>query len=438
MSEDTTIKIVGRKQLEGEVRISSSKNAAVALIPATVMGSDIITLYDVPHISDIAALKELLAELNIKVERKGDALIVDPREIRNTVLESEAVGKLRASYYFMGALLGRYKKVKMKMPGGCDLGPRPIDLHLKGFRALGAQINYVDGFYTIEAPELVGADIYLDFASVGATINIMLAASMAEGKTVIENAAREPHVVDVAQFLNQMGADVRGAGTDRIRINGVKKFKAADHEIIPDQIEAGTFMCAAAATRGDVTLTHVIPQHLESISEKLRNMGAQIEEKDDEIRVVATSRLQPTSLRTMPHPGFPTDMQSQFTVCLALADGSSLVTEEIFENRLNYTAELIKMGANITTVKGTTAIIQGVERLTGAIVKAHDLRAGAAMVIAGLAAEGCTCIEDIHYIKRGYEDFAGKIRQLGGVIKEQEVENHEDQERKMRKMEMAG
>lgn len=433
--------ILGGNPLVGSVEISGAKNSALGILAAAIMCDETVTIRNLPDVNDINvfinAIRSIGAQIIYPNPNDRHIVMINGRGIRNHEVDNEYIRQIRASYYLIGALLGKYKKAAVALPGGCNIGARPIDQHKKGFQALGAEVYIDKGMIVATADHLIGKTIYLDVVSVGATINIMLAASMAEGKTVIENAAREPHVVDVAQFLNQMGADIRGAGTDRIRINGVKKFKAADHEIIPDQIEAGTFMCAAAATKGDVTITHVIPQHLESISAKLLNMGVQIEETDDAIRVVASTRLQPTTIKTMPHPGFPTDMQSQFTVCLALAGGSSLVTEKIFESRFQYTAELMKMGANIA-VEGTTAFIQGVDRLTGAIVKAHDLRAGAALVIAGLAADGCTCIEDIHYIKRGYEDFAGKIRQLGGVIQEQDVESHEDQERKMRKMEMAG
>ncbi len=321
-------------------------------------------------------------------------------------------------------MLGKYKQACVALPGGCKIGTRPIDQHQKGFRLLGAKIRIENGLIYADAEQdpqtgeakLRGTKIYLDVVSVGATINVMLAASMAEGKTIIENAAKEPHVVDVAQFLNQMGADIKGAGTDRIRINGVPKFHAADHEIIPDQIEAGTYLCAAAATGGDVTIRHIIPTHLESIVSKLKDMSVNVEQVgDDAIRVWCDGRMTGTSIKTQPHPGFPTDMQSQFAVCLALAEGSSMVSEKIFENRFQYIDELTKMGAQITK-DGSTAFITGVEKLTGASLTASDLRAGAALVIAGLAAEGTTYVKDIHYIQRGYENFEYKIRRLGGLI----------------------
>lgn len=425
----------------GTVEIGGAKNSALGILAAAIMCDEFVTIRNLPDVNDINvflnAIRSIGAEIVYPNPNDRHIVMISGRGIRNTEVDNEYIRQIRASYYLIGALLAKYKEASVALPGGCNIGARPIDQHQKGFRALGAEVRIDKGMIHAKADRLVGKTIYLDVVSVGATINIMLAASMAEGKTIIENAAREPHVVDVAQFLNQMGADIRGAGTGRIRINGVKKFRAADHEIIPDQIEAGTFMCAAAATLGDVTVTHVIPQHLEAITAKLLDMGAQVEETDDAIRVVASKRLQSTTIKTMPHPGFPTDMQSQFAVCLSLAEGSSLVTEKIFESRFQYTSELVKMGANIT-VEGTTAFIQGVEKLTGAIVKAPDLRAGAALVIAGLAAEGCTCIEDIKYIKRGYEGLAAKIRSLGGVIEEREVETHEDQERELRKLEMAG
>ncbi|MBQ1512033.1 MAG: UDP-N-acetylglucosamine 1-carboxyvinyltransferase [Erysipelotrichaceae bacterium] len=415
MSEDNTIRIVGKKQLEGEVRISSSKNAAVALIPACVMGSDVITLFDVPHISDIAALKELLAELNIKVERNGDSLIVDPREIRNTVLESEAVGKLRASYYFMGALLGRYKKVKMKMPGGCDLGPRPINLHLKGFRALGAQVNYDDGFYTIEAPELVGTEIYLDIASVGATINIMMAAVFAKGRTVIENAAREPEIIDLSTMLNKMGADIRGAGTNSITINGVERLHGCMHEIIPDRIEAGTYIIIAAACAKQMRITNIIPQHLEALTMKLDEMGVNMEIGDDYIDVFESKDLKGIDIKTLPYPGLATDLQQPLTALMTQAVGVSKVRETIYKERFKHCAELNKMGAEIEVFDGSS-IINGPTPLFGTEVRATDLRCGASLVIAGLIAKGETTINDAKYIYRGYDHIKDKLRALGAEI----------------------
>ena len=315
----------------------------------------------------------------------------------------------------LGALLGKYKKAQVALPGGCAIGSRPIDQHIKGFRALGAKVSIENGMIVAEADRLVGAHIYFDVVTVGATINVMMAAAMAEGRTVLENAAKEPHIVDVANFLNSMGADIKGAGTDVIRIRGVHRLKGAEYAIIPDQIEAGTFMCAAVATKGDITVKNVIPKHLESITAKLLEMGAQIEESDDAVRVVATRRCHPTNIKTLPYPGFPTDMQPQILIALGLSDGTSIVTESIFENRFKYVDELARMGSNIK-VEGNTAFVTGVGEYRGAKVTAPDLRAGAALVIAGLAAEGFTTVDDIHYIQRGYENFEGKLRSLGGMI----------------------
>ena len=416
------IAIEGGHKLNGTVEISGAKNATVALIPAIILADSPVTIYGVPEISDVDALAVLLEELNCTVLRSHDSLIVDPSRMENVPLVSDAVDKLRASYYLMGALLGKCKKVVMKAPGGCFLGPRPIDLHIKGFEALGAKVEFVDGAHVITADRLVGAKIYLDFASVGATINILLAAVKAEGKTVIENAAKEPHIVDVANFLNSMGADIRGAGTDVIRIKGVEKFHDTEYSVIPDQIEAGTFMMAAAATRGDVLIKNVIPKHLETISAKLSEIGAQIEESDDAVRVVATQRLCNTQIKTLPYPGFPTDMQPQMAITLGLSTGTSTITESIFENRFRYVEELRRMGANIKMVEGNTAIIHGVEKYTGATVAAPDLRAGAALVIAGLAAEGYTTVTQIGYIQRGYERFDEKLRALGGLIEKVDSE----------------
>jgi UDP-N-acetylglucosamine 1-carboxyvinyltransferase len=358
----------------------------------------------------------LLDELGVKVEeREEGTLYIDPTHIQNTPLVSSAVTKLRASYYFMGALLGRFGHVEIRMPGGCYLGPRPIDLHLKGFKALGAKVSIVNGSICAVAPQLHGRHIFLDTVSVGATINIMMAASMAEGRTVIENCAKEPHVVDVANFLNSMGANIKGAGTDIIRINGVEKLHATEYSIIPDQIEAGTFMFAAACTHGDIVVKNVIPKHLEATISKLLEIGCEVEEFDTAVRVIAPERLSAANVKTLPYPGYPTDMQPQIAVALAMAEGTSIVTESIFENRFKYLDELARMGA-VSKVEGNTAIISGVPGLMGARVSAPDLRAGAALVIAGLAAEGITTIDDIVYIQRGYENFEGKLQQLGAKI----------------------
>ena len=419
---EEVIKIEGKHALEGTVRISGSKNATVALIPAAILANGPVTICGVPEISDVQSLSVLLRDLGVLVDiRSSDTIVIDPTSMENRPLVQDAVNKLRASYYFMGALLGKYGHVEIKMPGGCYLGPRPIDLHLKGFEALGAEIRYDHGSYILDAPQLTGTKIFLDIASVGATINIMMAAAMAPGRTIIENAAREPHVVDVANFLNSMGANIKGAGTDVIRIKGVEKLHRAEYAIIPDQIEAGTFMFAAAATMGDVTVKNVIPKHLEATTAKLEEIGCQVEEFDDAVRIVANKRLTRTHVKTLPYPGYPTDMQPQIAVTLALAKGTSIVTESIFENRFKYVDELSRMGANIK-VEGNSAIIDGVLSLTGARVSAPDLRAGAALVIAGLAAEGITVVDDIVYIQRGYERFEDKLRSLGAEIEKVSTE----------------
>lgn len=432
--------IKGGNPLVGEVEIGGAKNSALGILAAAIMCDETVTIRNLPDVNDINvflnAIQSIGAEVHYPDPKDRHTVTICGRNIRTLEVDNEYIRKIRASYYLIGALLGKYKEAGVALPGGCNIGSRPIDQHQKGFKALGARVWIEKGMIFTSAEELKGQHIYLDVVSVGATINIMLAASMAKGVTIIENAAKEPHVVDVAQFLNQMGANIKGAGTDVIRITGVERFKAADHEIIPDQIEAGTFMCAAVATRGDVTLKHVIPRHLESITAKLVEMGAEIEELYDSVRIVATKRLNPTSIKTMPYPGFPTDMQSQIAVCLSLADGTSLVTEKIFENRFKYTDELIKMGADIK-VEGNTAFITGVPKYTGAIVSAPDLRAGAALVIAGLAAEGVTCVEDIQYIQRGYENFEEKIRSLGGIIEKVDVTDRSDREHQIRKMSLA-
>ena len=432
--------IKGGRPLEGEVTIAGAKNAALGILAAAVMTDQEVTIENVPNVRDTRVLLQAIQGIGARVRYIDEHTVaicggtINPNT--DLCVDDEYIRKIRASYYLLGALLGKYNHSQVALPGGCDIGARPIDLHIKGFEALGAHVDIANGMISVEADELIGSHIYMDVISVGATINVMMAAVMANGKTTIENAAKEPHIVDVANFLNSMGANIKGAGTDMIKIIGVDRFRAADHEIIPDQIEAGTFMCAAVATKGDVTIKHVIPKHLESISAKLIEMGAEIEELDDAVRVVATKRLSPTTVKTMPYPGFPTDMQSQIAVCLSLADGTSLVTEKIFENRFKYTDELTKMGANIK-VEGNTAFITGVDKYTGAVVAAPDLRAGAALVIAGLAAEGCTCVEQIQYIQRGYENFEEKIRSLGGIIERVDVEDRTDRDRMMRKMSLA-
>ncbi len=408
--------IKGGNPLVGEVEIGGAKNAALAILAAATMTDETVYIDNMPDASDTNAMLQAIASTGAFVERVGRHEVkINASQIHDFTIENDYIKKIRASYYLLGALLGKYKRAGVVLPGGCYIGLRPIDQHIKGFTALGAKVNIEHGIIYAEAERLAGSHIYLDVVSVGATINIMMAAALAEGKTIIENAAKEPHVVDIANFLNSMGANIKGAGTDVIRIRGVEKLHGTEYTIIPDQIEAGTFMLAAAATMGDVTVKNVIPKHLESISAKLVEMGCQIHESDDAVRVVATRRLQNTHVKTLPYPGFPTDMQPQVTVALGLASGISIVTESIFENRFKYVDELTKMGASIK-VEGSTAIIEGVERYTGANVSAPDLRAGAALVIAALTAEGFSTVEEIKYIKRGYEDFDIKLRELGGQI----------------------
>ena len=408
--------IKGGNPLVGEVDISGAKNAALGTLAAAVMTDEPVVLSNLPDVRDINVMLEAMAQIGVKVERlsRHEARLISAH-ISDISVDYEYIKKIRASYYLLGALLGKYKKAEVPLPGGCNIGSRPSDLHLKGFKALGAQVEIRNGAICAHAEHLRGCHIYLDTVSVGATINIMMAAAMAEGRTIIENCAREPHVVDVANFLNSMGANIKGAGTDVIRIRGVEKLHATEYSIIPDQIEAGTFMFAAAATKGDVIVRNVIPKHLEATSAKLAEIGCQVEEFDSAVRVAASRRLQGTNVKTLPYPGYPTDMQPQISVTLALASGISIVTESIFENRFKYLDELTRMGATVK-VEGNTAIITGVGRLTGARVSAPDLRAGAALVIAGLAAEGTTIVDDIQYIQRGYESFDEKLRSLGGQI----------------------
>ena len=410
--------IKGGNPLVGEVVIGGAKNAALGILAAAIMTDGECLIDNMPNVRDTNVLLQAMEGIGARIERKGDnEVVISGKDIDSAgdlIVDNEYIRKIRASYYLIGALLGKYKKAQVVLPGGCDIGSRPIDQHIKGFRALGAEVKIEHGMIIAQAEQLVGSRIYLDVVSVGATINIMMAAALAQGNTVIENAAKEPHIVDVANFLNSMGADIRGAGTDVIRIKGVEKFHDTEYSVIPDQIEAGTFMMAAAATRGDV----LIPKHLETISAKLSEIGAQIEESDDAVRVVATQRLCNTQIKTLPYPGFPTDMQPQMAITLGLSTGTSTITESIFENRFRYVEELRRMGANIKMVEGNTAIIHGVEKYTGATVAAPDLRAGAALVIAGLAAEGYTTVTQIGYIKRGYERFDEKLRALGGLIEE--------------------
>ncbi len=408
--------IKGGTPLTGEVVIGGAKNAALAILAAAVMTDETVTIENLPNVRDINVLLEAINEIGAKVERvNAHKVRINGSFIKDVRVDNEFIRKIRASYYLIGALLGKYKRAQVALPGGCDIGSRPIDLHLKGFRAMGAKIDIANGIIKTEAEHLVGTHIYLDKVSVGATINIMMAAAMAEGKTVIENAAKEPHVVDVANFLNGMGANIRGAGTDVIRIVGVEKLHKTEYSIIPDQIEAGTFMFAAAATGGDVLVKNVIPKHLEATTAKLIEVGCKVLEYDDSVRVIAPKKLQHTQVTTLPYPGFPTDMQPQMAVLLGIAEGTSTVTESIFENRFKYVDELTRMSAEIK-VESNIAIITGVKKYTGARVNAPDLRAGAALVIAGLAAEGVTVVDDIYYIQRGYEDFEGKLAGLGAVI----------------------
>ena len=409
--------IKGGKALLGEINVSGAKNAAVAILPATLLAKDVFVIENVPDIRDINSMLQILEEMGAKVNYITRSTVkIDTRYIDSKAVPYELTKNLRASYYLIGALLGMYSNAKVAMPGGCNFGGvRPIDLHLKGFSALGAVISTEGGMIMAKAPGLVGASIYFDKVSVGATINVMLAAVKARGVTVLENAAREPHIVDLANFLNLMGANINGAGTDVIKIEGVSDLHGCDYSIIPDQIEAGTYMVAAAATQGDLTIKNVIPKHLEPISAKLRECGAIVEEYDDAIRVYATGRLHGCNIKTMPHPGFPTDMQPQFTVLLALCEGISIVTDSVWDNRFRYVDQLTRMGAQIQ-IEGKAAIVQGSAVLKGAPVRADDLRAGAAMIIAGLCAKGTTEIEDIIHIDRGYEDVIPKLTAVGATI----------------------
>ena len=410
--------IKGGNPLVGEVEIGGAKNSALAILSAAVMTDETVYIDNLPDVRDINVLLEAIQKIGAVVERiDRHSVKINGSTIGDISVDYEFIKKIRASYYLLGALLGKYKKAEVPLPGGCNIGSRPIDLHLKGFRALGARVDIRGGSICANAENgLVGKHIYLDMVSVGATINIMMAACMASGYTILENAAREPHVVDIANFLNSMGANIKGAGTDVIRIRGVEKLHATHYSIVPDMIEAGTYMMAAAATKGDVLIKNVIPKHLEATTAKLLEMGCEVQEFDDAIRVIANKRLRRTHIKTLPYPGYPTDMQPQIAVVLALASGTSVVTESIFENRFKYVDELARMGSCIK-VEGNTAIIDGVEGYTGARVSAPDLRAGAALVIAGLAAEGITVVDDIVYIQRGYEDFEVKLAGLGAEIK---------------------
>ena len=414
--------IRGGNPLVGDVEIGGAKNAALPILAAAAMTDETVYIDNIPDVWDTNVMLGTMQDIGAAVKHiSRHKIMLNARDINNLIVQNEEIKKIRASYYLLGALLGKFRFAEVVLPGGCDIGFRAIDQHLKGFRALGAEVVIEHGLIKAKAERLVGAHIYMDVVSVGATINVMMAATLAEGRTIIENAAKEPHVVDVASFLNSMGANIKGAGTDVIRIKGVPKLHGSEYTIIPDQIEAGTFMFAAAITKGDVTVKNVIPKHLESITAKLLEIGCEVKEKDDCIRVVSSKPLMHTQVKTLPYPGFPTDMQPQITVALAVAQGTSIVTESIFENRFKYVDELTRMGAGIK-VEGNTAIINGVSKYTGASISVPDLRAGAALVIAALAAEGCTMVDDIKYIERGYEDFHIKLSNLGAQIELVETE----------------
>ena len=408
--------IQGGTPLKGSVNISGAKNAAVAILPATLLVDGVCHLDNVPDISDVRLLLNILSDMGAKIRRLSpNSLEIDCTRVRNIIAPIELVRRFRASYYLIGAELGRFGSAKVALPGGCNFSDRPIDQHLKAFRAMGAEVELQNG-YVIANGRLTGGHIFPDMVSVGATINTVIAAALAEGTTIIENCAKEPHVVDLANFLNSMGARISGAGTDTIKVRGVRSLHGGSYTIIPDQIEAGTYMAAAAATGGDVMIRNIIPRHLECITAKLREMGVKITEFDDSLRVQRTVPLRPTTVKTHPYPGFPTDMQPLLCVCMALAKGGSLITEGIYDTRFRYTAELNRMGANIQ-VDTKIAVINGVDTLHGCSVKAFDLRAGAAMVVAGLVAGDTTVVEDVHYVERGYEDIVGKLQGLGATIK---------------------
>ena len=409
--------IRGGNLLKGEVEMSGAKNAAVAIIPATLMVEGVCRVENVPQISDVSLLLNILEQMGATIRRVNrNTLDIDCSQVAKPLAPPDLMRKIRASYYLIGAALGRFGHAEVSMPGGCDLGVRPIDQHIKGFNVLGAQVEVANGMICADAPEgLVGGTVYLDMVSVGATMNIMMAATLAKGKTTIENAAKEPHIVDVANFLNSMGADIRGAGTSVIRVYGTQRLTGGAYSIIPDQIEAGTYMAAVAAVGGEILVKNVIPKHLDCITSKLSEMGVTVRDLGEAVYVKRDHRLQRANIKTMPYPGFPTDMQPQLGAALCLAQGTSIITESIWDNRYRYLDELKKMGAQIQ-VDGKTAVIQGTACLTGATVSCCDLRAGAALVIAGLAAQGETIVEQIHYIERGYEDLVGKLRALGADI----------------------
>ena len=424
--------IKGGRPLQGEVQIGGAKNAALGIIVAAIMADEPVLIENLPEVDDVKVLLDAIEGIGAIVERIDEHTVrINGAVINDVNVDDEYIRKIRGSYYLVGALLGKYKKAVVALPGGCQIGSRPIDQHLKGFEQLGATVTIHNGKIDAYAETLIGSHIYLDCPSVGATINIMMAACMAEGKTIIENPAKEPHIVDVANFLNSMGSNIKGAGTDTIRIRGVERLHGSEYSIIPDQIEAGTYMIAAAATGGDVYIRNVIPKHLEAITAKLIEIGAKVEEYDDCVRVHSNGRMGYANVKTMPYPGFPTDMQPQMVTLLALSEGVSIVTETIFETRFKYISELRRMGSNIN-VEGNAAIITGVEGFTGATVSAPDLRAGAALVIAGLVADGFTTVEQIQYIERGYENFEDKIRGLGGFIEKVD----DDDERAIQKFKL--
>ncbi len=414
--------IKGGEKLKGTVKISGFKNSAVAIIPATVLAGDTCIIDNLPQISDVKILADMLSSLGADVENLGpNTLKINTTAMKECYADYEMAKELRASYYLLGAALGRFKKARVAYPGGCSIGSRPIDQHIKGFEALGAKVSIKHGIISVEADKLVGAEIYLDVVSVGATINIMLAAVMAEGRTIIENAAKEPHIVDMANYLNCMGADVRGAGTDVIKITGVEKLGGCSHTVIPDQIEAGTYMIAAAAAGGDVLVDNVIPKHLEAITAKLKEMGVEVTENGESLRIVSSGNLKNISIKTLVYPGFPTDLQQPMSSLLTIAKGTGIVTETIFDGRFKHVDELKRMGANIK-VEGSVAVIHGVEKLTGAKVVASDLRAGASLVVAALMANGETQIENIQYIDRGYDRLEDKLLSLGANIRRVQIE----------------
>ena len=403
------------KPLKGTVRVSGAKNAVLPIIAATLLVDGVSVIKSVPNLRDVNVMSDLLRYLGAKVQYDGETLVVDATEIKETEAPYHLVNKMRASFLVMGSLLARFNTAKISMPGGCAIGTRPIDLHLKGFKAMGAGIISDHGYIEAAAQKLSGSKIYLDFPSVGATENIMMAAVLAEGTTTVENAAEEPEIVDLSNFLNKMGAKVRGAGTNTIKITGVEKLEAVEHTVIPDRIEAGTYMVAAAMTKGDIFVDNVIIDHIKPVVAKLIEVGCTVEEHENGVRVIGAQEIMPTNIKTLPHPGFPTDMQSQFMAMLCLAKGKSTITETVFENRFMNVPELIRMGANIE-INGKSAIVEGRDRLTGSEVMATDLRAGAALVISGLVAEGETIVKNIYHIERGYVDLVGKLSMLGAEI----------------------